>query len=160
MTTRAGSALVVYPEQPKHERPYFVAKHWWITILNGLCDLSLNLEGVSKHKPVIFRNANLADPNWKIVFDDDFKRIFDRSLKCRAAGMCGVLYQTDAKQIVAKETCDLDLLKVFRPAGKNGVALRYLDVVLHCERFLDGGESVLRLPQKEAWRNLAGHQSI
>ena len=72
VATRAGSALVVYPEQTKYEKPHFVLKHWWITTSNGVCDFSLNLEGLSKHKPVIFRNTNLASPTWKVAFNERF----------------------------------------------------------------------------------------
>jgi hypothetical protein len=154
VTTRGGSALVVYPEQPPNEKAYFIAKHWWITTPEGLCDLSLDLRPLSNHKPVVFRNANLVDRSWKVVFKDDFQRIIKDSVACRAAGMCGVFYQTDAKRVVSRDACEADLTNVFPPAGDDGVPLRHLDIVLHCERFLSGGESALRLSQKETWRHL------
>jgi hypothetical protein len=154
VTTRSGSALVVYPEQQKQEKPLFIAKHWWMTISSGLFDLSLNLSGISNHKPIIFRNANLADPHWKVVFKDDFAHILDDALKYHAVRTCGVFYQTDNKIVVTKEILEPDLLKEFTPARNKGLPLKYLDIVRHCERLLQGGKCLLQLPQEAAWQTL------
>jgi hypothetical protein len=155
VTTRAGSALVVFPEQRKHDSPFFIAKHWWITTSNGLLDLSLNLSGISIHKPIIFHNKNLADPNWRVAFKDDFARIFGDSSKCRAEGNCGVFYQTDKKLVVTKELIEPDLLKPFSAAKSKNLSVSFLDIILHCERFLNGGESLKQLPQEIAWQVLS-----
>ena len=155
VTTRAGSALIVFPEQRKHDRPYFIAKHWWITTSSGLLDLSLNLSGISIHKPIIFHNKNLADSNWKVVFKDDFAQIFDDSSKCRTEGNNGVFYQTDKKLVVTKELIESDLPKLFSAAKSKNLPVSFLDIILHCERFLNGGESLQGLPQETAWQILS-----
>ena len=155
--TRAGSALVVYPEQRRSERPHFIAKHWWITTSEGLCDLSLNLEGLSAHKPIIFGNRNLSDSKWKVVFKHDFKSLLDSAAKSQTEDVCGVFYQTDNKLSVTKEQLEFDLNKIFDAAETAGVHLRYLNIVIHCESLLSGGNSLRQLPQLEAWRYLAAN---
>jgi len=154
VTTRAGSALVVYPNDPKTDKPHLILKHWWITASNGLCDLSLSLAGLSAHKPVIFRNMNLTDPSWRIVFKDDFRTVVAEASKSLAAGVCGVFYQTDKKRTVSKDSCEADLLQPFPPTKTNARPLRYIDIVRHCERLIDGGESVRTIPQEEIFTTL------
>ena len=155
VTTRGGSVLIVYPEQHKHDSPHFITKHWWITTSNGLFDLSLNLRGFSDHKPIVFRNINLADPSWQIVFKDDFRQIVGASAKSQATGIFGVFYQTDKKLLITKEIIEPDLLKPFTLAKAKNIEVRLLDVVLHCERFINGGGSLQHLPQEVAWKVLA-----
>ena len=154
VVTRGGSALVVYPEQLPSDEAHFVVKHWWITTTSGLCDLSLNLRGFSSHKPVIFGNRNLTDPKWRVSFTHDFRRTVREARECHAANECGVFYQTDAKQTVSPSGLEGDLLKTFTAAENIGISLRFIDIVEHCERLLEGKESVAGLPQLEAWRRL------
>ena len=155
VTTRGGSALVVFPEQRQFDKPHFVMKHWWISTSAGLCDLSLNLTEFSKHKAVIFGNKNVADPNWRVAFKDEFKRTFEDAAKSHAAGICGVFYQTDAKLLVTREEFEPEWVKVFSAAKKRSVPLRFIDIIEHCERLLNGGETLAQLPQVEAWTRLA-----
>lgn len=154
VVTRGGSALVVYPEQLASEEAHFVMKHWWITTSAGLCDLSLNLKGFSAHKPVIFANRNIADERWAVSFTHDFSRALKEARSCQAAKGFGVFYQTDAKKSVTLSGIEEDLEKNFPPASKQNLPLRFIDIVDHCERLLDGGESLVKLPQAEAWRTL------
>lgn len=155
ITTRGGSVLVVYPEQSKLDRPFAIMKHWWIVSAAGLCDFSLNLAGLSAHKPIIFQNRNVADLTWQIVFKDDFARIIDAASKCHATGKCGVFYQTDAKKVVSREEIEAEILNVFPPAEQMGIPLRYVDIAAHCKRFLTAGVSLSHLSQEEAWRQMA-----
>ena len=155
VTTRGGSALIVFPEQRQFDKPHFVMKHWWISTSAGLCDLSLNLTEFSKHKAIIFGNKNVADPNWRVAFKDDFKRTFEDAAKSHASGTCGVFYQTDAKLSVTREEFEPEWVKVFSAAKKRGIPLRFIDIIEHSERLLKGGESLRHLPQQEAWKHLA-----
>jgi hypothetical protein len=155
ITTRGGSVLVVYPEQLKSDPPFAIMKHWWIVNSSGLLDLSLNLAVPSAHKPIIFQNRNVADPTWKIVFKDNFPQIFDAARKCQLSGKYGVFYQTDAKTVVNRENIGPDLQTVFQPAERIGIQLRYIDLVAHCQRFLNTGESLTHLSQEEAWNKMA-----
>jgi len=98
VTTRGGSVLVVYPEQSMSDGPLAIMRHWWVVGNTGLFDVSLNLAGLSVHKPIIFKNRNVADPTWQVVFKDDFARIVDAAKRCHAARKCGVFYQTEAKK--------------------------------------------------------------
>jgi hypothetical protein len=153
VVTRGGSALVVYPELDASEEPHFVMKHWWITTSAGLCDLSLNLKGLSSHKPVVFANRNVADNRWKVSFTHDFSRALRDARNCHAAKGFGVFYQTDAKKSVTLSGIEADLAKEFSAALKQGgVQLRFIDIVEHCERVLEGGQSLQMHPQMEAWR--------
>lgn len=154
ITTRGGSVLIVYPEQSKHDSPFAIMKHWWIANSEGLIDFSLNLAGLSVHKPIIFQNRNVADLSWKIVFKDDFARIVDSARKCHAVGKCGVFYQTEAKSVVRREDIDADLMNFFPPAKRIGIPLRYIDIVAHCKRYLTLGMSLSHLSQEEAWRQM------
>jgi hypothetical protein len=155
VATRAGSALIVYPEQQQFDEPHWVMKHYWITTSQGLCDLSLNLFGFSKHKPIIFENKNIADPNWKVIFKDDFKATLDAARKSHVARVYGVFYQTDKKLSVTLDQFASDSTEIFSSARTRGIPLRSIDIVEHCERLLEGGESYTKIPQEDAWRRLA-----
>jgi hypothetical protein len=155
VTTRCGSALVVYPEQKQFEKPHFVMKHWWMTTSTGLCDFSLNLNGCSAHRPVIYANRNVADPCWKVSFKHDFRRSMEEAEKCHTAKVCGVFYQTDNKMSVTQQEFEPEMAKTFSAARKRNVPLRFIDIIDHCERLLGGGQSLKGLPQEQAWRHLA-----
>ena len=152
---RGGSALVVFPEQAQLEDAHFVAKHYWVTTPKGVCDLSLNPAGYSKHKPIVFENRNIPDPSWKVVCEDDFKTILDASRKTHASRVCGVFYQTDGKLPITWAEFEADSLKTVGSARKRNVPVRFIDIIEHCERLLDGGESYKKIPQEDAWRRLA-----
>jgi len=92
VTTRGGSALVVYPEQKQFEKPFVVMKHWWISNSLGLCDFSLNLGSYSAHKPIIYRNRNVADLRRRISFRDDFRQAMSEAEESHAARIHGVFY--------------------------------------------------------------------
>lgn len=129
---RGGSAIVVYPELTKDSDPHWIAKHWWISTNQGLCDLSLRVDGLSKHKPVIYRNRNLADPKWQVVFKDNFGQIVAAARKCHESGDCGVFYETENKKVVARDELQADLSQFFPAAEKIGIPLRFRDLVAHC----------------------------
>ncbi len=155
ITTRGGSVLIVYPEQSKLDPHFTIMRHWWIASSAGLIDFSLNLAGLSAHKPIVFQNRNVADLTWQIAFKDDFARIYDSARKCNAANKCGVFYQTEAKRVVRREEIDADLMGFFPPAERVGIPLRYIDIVDHCKQYLNAGMSLSHLPQEEAWRQMA-----
>jgi hypothetical protein len=155
VSTRAGSALVVFPEQRRDEKPHFVMKHWWFTTSSGLCDLSLNLSDFSAHKPAIFANRNITDPSWRVSFKDDFRRAMEEAEKCHAAQNCGVFYQTDNKMTVTLQQFEPELAKTFSGAEQRNVQLRFIDLIEHCERLLDGAPTLIQTPQIDAWRMLA-----
>jgi hypothetical protein len=153
--TRAGSALVVYPEQREFEKPHFVMKHWWMSTASGVCDFSLNLTEFSAHRAVIFANRNVAAPSWEVSCKQDFRRAMEEARKCQAAKQCGVFYQTDNSLTVTREEFEPELVKTFSAARKRDVPLRFLDIIEHCELLLKGGPSVKDLSQQEAWQQLA-----
>lgn len=157
---RAGSALVVYPELPRKDRPHLLLSHGWIVANAGLIDVSLNLAPLSSHKPIVFENKNLPDPSWKVVFRDDVAQIFEAATKSHAGGKPGVFYVTSTRKVLTREEVAVDLKDVFPAAEKLGISLQYLQVFDHCEKLLSGGEtmSVSHLPQEEAWGELASRE--
>jgi hypothetical protein len=155
VTTRSGSALIVYPEQSRTDRPHFIVKHWWITTPSGLCDLSLNLKGLSQHKPVVFENRNVADSKWRVVFKHDFQSLLNSADESQAENVSGVFYQTDNKMDLTLDEAESELCKYFEPASAKGIPLRYLDIVIHCEALLAGGASLRGIAQPEVWQRLS-----
>lgn len=151
---RGGSAIVVYPEQ-KDPNGLVILKHWWITSKTGLCDLSINLEGLSAQKPIVFSNKNISDPTWIVSFGDSWEKIIHASRKCHEAGRSGLFYQTDGKKSVNIEDLNRDLEGFFPPANSVGIPLRYIDIVKFCESLLAGETGALAPTQFETWRNIA-----
>ncbi len=154
VTTRAGRALIAYPELRANYRPHLVAKHWWLTTTEGLCDLSLNLSPISAHKPIIYRNTNLAAPNWAIEFKHDYSQAIKAADKLQNDRLCGVVYQTANKMLLTLSQIEAELDKPSSATQKEGISVSYREFVTHCERVLEGGPSLRGKPQVEAWRRL------
>jgi hypothetical protein len=119
VVTRAGSAIVVYPEENKGVSALFIAQHWWLTTSKGATDLSINLKGLTNSKPIVFENINLMNSDWKIGFKDDFLSVKRDAEKWALDGGCGVFYHTESKRAVAIEDIEQDMNQLF-PPRQNG----------------------------------------
>jgi len=155
VVARAGYAYAINPKEPE---PFNILRHYWITISTGLMDLSLDLAPLVRCNPVIYRNTNLTDQSWKVVFKHDLSCLKKEIQRLHSSTECGILYCTVNRRAVSSQLVQHDLAQVFPPAHEMGVDLKFANIVRHCKDLLKGGSSVKHLKQTDSWELLASRE--
>jgi hypothetical protein len=120
-------------------------------------DFSLRLLGFSEHDPIVFENRDIRG-YWPVIFCDNLQGIKRRMQRTYDSGGRGVFYQTDRKMRVTTGELETDMPKFFSPSEKTS-PVRYGSIVSHCERLLEGGDSLTSVPQWKAWEFLSATYS-
>jgi hypothetical protein len=97
VVARAGYAYAI---NPKEAEPFNILRHYWSTTSTGLMDLSLDLAPLTDCNPVIYRNINLIDRSWKVVFKHDLSGLKQELRRLRASTECCMLYCTVNRRVV------------------------------------------------------------